>query len=276
VEFARAPALVPVPIRYGPGWLPGGLREVRRSVSVSGSPSTSVHRLWTREEDAPAMAGAATQLTEFRDDGSPYLSIVVDHDPPDTVQLNRSIDVAVAEGGLFWNPEPRVTVHVDQRGLGLDPATLERIARSVRPVPDEVAFPLQVAELPAGLTELSWNSFVSAELRPEPGTDRWRGTVNWCFPFEITVDGSGPAEARAWLLPGHRSLAPMGERQIWYGRRDLGRGYGKTMLALEKRPGTVVTVSLLTHGRPSLTKADFTRIADAVEVRQTLSPNPAP
>ena len=77
--------------------------------------------------------------------------------------------------GFGWDPEPGVRVSVQQRGPGLDQDTMYRIARSMRPVADEFTFPLQARQLPAGLTELSWNSWVAGAVRLDPRSGEWSG-----------------------------------------------------------------------------------------------------
>ena len=84
--------------------------------------------------------------------------------------------------------------------------------------------------------------------------------MNWCFALEITVNGTGPREA---VADAWRPLT-VATRTYWRGVRQLGDGRAKSMLALEKRPGTVVTVSVLQRNRAAFSTEDLARIAGAV------------
>jgi len=280
IQFAPAPTLAPIPMRYAPGRLPDGLRESRRSALVSGSPSTHLQRVWVPEGSAD-LDDTRNGLTELADPDPPYLTIDVEYVSSGIV-LDRALHDAVGELGGYqgsgdswgfgWDPEPRVSVRVSQRGLGLDRATMYRIARSMHPVADEFTFPLQARQLPVGLTRSRWDSYVFAVVRPDPRSGGWSGSVNWCFALEITVDGTGPPEAAAadrWrpltLEDRWRPLPVPGPRR-WYGIRPLGDGMSKALLALEKRPGTVVTVSTLQHSGHEVSADDLLRIAASVEV----------
>ena len=54
--------------------------------------------------------------------------------------------------------------------------------------------------------------------------------------------------------------------QPWYGVRRLDDGLSRVMFSLEKRPGTVVTVSVLQRDGHRVSAADLTRRAAAVEI----------
>jgi hypothetical protein len=270
LRLTDAPALAPVPMRYAPGWVPAGLREMRRHVSVSGSPSTSVRRVWVAEADA-AHTDPGTGLFELAARPGrepPSLTVEVEH-APERVTLGRVLHDAAGEPGGYevsgdsgsfgWDPEPGVSVRVSQRGLGLDRATMYRIARSVRPVADRVAWPLHARRLPAGLTALTWNTWVDALLHPD-GRGGWTGSVNWCLALEITVDATGPREAARswWPQPGGPTT--------WSGVRRLDEHLSKTMVSVARQPGTVVTASVLSRTGHPVPHEDLARIAAAVEV----------
>jgi hypothetical protein len=266
LRSAPATAVPPVPVRYAPGWLPGGLRETWRSASVYGGGSTSVTRVWMPAGSAAPWEGLHSALGEAREPERPALSVHVDYrpDPLGPARPLREADGGPlgpdAPPGYSWRPEAGVAIVVSQQGLDLDLATLYRVARSVHPVADEFTFPLQARRLPAGLTETSWDWSVMAVVGPD-GAGGWRGSVNWCLGFEITVDGDGPPEAVAsrW-----QRLHPGGV--FWYGVRRLDDELSKTVLAVEKRPGTVVTVSLMHGTGRRVAAAELARIAAAVEV----------
>ena len=287
VRLVPAPSLAPIPMRYAPAWLPDGLRERLRTANVFGSPSTTVTRIWV-PEGTPDPGGATTELLELGERGGlepPYLRVEVEH-RPDRPDAGDVLHDAVAEPGGYessgdtwgfhWAPEPAVRVTVQQHGLILDRPTMYRIARSVRPVADEFSFPLQARRLPVGLTKVSWDSWVSATVRPDARSGGWSGSVNWCLPFEITVDRDGPPEAaadRRWQMSAGMRRNWYGTWSLvgatpktWYGMRPLRDGYAKALLALEKRPGAVVTVSVLERGHHVMTRDELTRIAAAVDV----------
>jgi hypothetical protein len=274
VRFASAAPLAPVPLRLGPGWLPAGLYESARYAYVTRD-SQRVERTWVPDRFLGPVVDARGATVV------PHLTVSVEHQSPDLVQLDDALaDVVGVRGGFqtfttgvsgfSWTATPGLDVRVTQSGeLGLDRATLLRIARSMHPVAGSFTFPLRARSMPAGLSADSPGMSIAAAVHPDR-SGGWAGWVNWSLTVQVAVGDRPSAE-----VPRDGSRLLVGGRDAWYavqpalgvggGEAGTGGGGSRVFVVLEQRPGTVVTVSTWQHdARPADLDA-LGRIATSVE-----------
>jgi hypothetical protein len=195
----------PMPLRYGPSWLPDGLVEVGRDYD-------SGERMW-----APA---GTVSLARLRMHVWPYY---VDRDPrrpPDTPQIcwgftgltqAEPVDVNGRPGhygdraswgkpAVCWRSDDSTLITVVDDGLGLSRADLTRIAASVRRDARWTAFPVRV---------------------PPDADEQILGTS---APRSMTVSGSSPTN---WTA-----------KAVWHPHSKGGRD-----VTVTARPGTATPTS---------------------------------
>jgi hypothetical protein len=264
VRLTSAAPLAPVPLRLGPGWLPAGLRESVRYAYVSAD-TQRVERFWMPDRfRGPVVDARGSPVV-------PHLIVSVEHRSPDLVQLDDALRDTVGVRGGFqtftegvtgfsWTAMPGVDVRVTQSGaLGLDRATLFRIARSIRPVAGSFTFPLHARRMPAGLAADAPGMSVAAAVQPHP-SGGWEGWVDWCLAIQVAVADRPSAE----VPPGGVPLL-IGGRHGRYAVRPTGGGVSRVFVVLERRPGMVVTVSRWQNERHPADLDLLARIATSVE-----------
>lgn len=263
-RFAPAAPLAPVPLRFGPGWLPGGLYESARYAYVT-EVSQRVERTWVPDRFlGPVVDARGAPVV-------PHLTITVEHQAPDLVQLDDALadtvgvrggfqTFAAGVSGFSWTAAPGVDLRVTQTGeLGLDRATMLRIARSMQPVADSFTFPLQARSLPVGLSADTRGTSVAAAIHPHR-SGGWEGWVDWRLAVQVAVGDRPSAE-----VPRGGTPLLIEGREARYAVRPLGGGSSRVFVVLERRPGTVVTVSTWQHDANPADLDVLKRIATSVE-----------
>ena len=262
-------AFLAVPVRYGPTWLPAGLAERSRALSVDGAPADgwqAISRVWTADPVGP---------TGYYSD-RPHVELVVmpvreglpqhQGEPVDVNGEPGMYTATVPDSLVAWRHDG-FDFMVGARALALSKEDMLRIARSVRPETGVLRVPLAVGSLPdrvsltrvsvEGDTPTSWLASFDAPVAPRFMGDEPRtltisvGTTNHGAGGERLTVGGRPAR----LIKGNTGEGPLVVSYLLI--VDVGRGLELTVSAFLGPPG-------------DLTEEEFLRTAEAV----TIDPNP--
>jgi len=274
---AAAAPLTPdsVALRYRPTWLPSGLRERARTVPLGpGNAYDGPVRTWKRADAAGGTDKGGSRLefgaiglkdgaNQFGDGGRP-------------VDINgrpgRLVGSADSKSYVHWLIDPQTVIFVNNVSLGMSDEDLLRVARSVQPDPVQLAIPVRLRWLPAGMKPFS------AEVAGDSAA-RWQAEVNatgppagGAVPPPTGKDKESTASSERWVYVrlGTTTDAPSGGEAVVVAGRQ-GRLVTKPIdgLPLEHAyvvvtldSGLTLTVFALL---PELSRDDLLAVAAGVE-----------
>ncbi len=262
-----AAAQLAAPLRYSPSWLPDGLQEYERGLSLVPAGHT-LNRTWVRRTPPQWQPGGAR------------LDLVVRSKP----SIPASDGVAVTVGGLpgryvgggrgdqkillEWQPQRGVWLVLAQVGLGLDRGDVLRIAESMRPDPGAYGLPVQVGPAQRrGFAHFStkvdgrggWRAEVALPtLTVRLGTTGERDAPTWGQPVRV-----GGRQARYTVVPGN-------PRTAWLvvpldgGRVLTLVSWPQAQAPLPDKGGTGMTGAIEVNG-PVLSEAEMVAVAETVD-----------
>jgi hypothetical protein len=247
-ETGPATRFADTALRYRPTWLPPGLTE--RSRAYHEGPPASVRRGWAPPNHTVETVNRPAPLTmEVSGPGCtvPNYATAVDVGgrPGRFATVERPSGARSAI--LCWQPNDRTRITVTDDSLGLDQATLQRIAESVRSDRATTGQPLRVPE-PAH----EWIG-VGTPLRSMTlvGTS----ATDWIARYHVSGVAKGD-DRHLTVTAGRASPAPDGGEPAKVGERsgrfvtEGGNGGATTVfLVVDLGSALLLTIEAWTHGR---------------------------
>jgi hypothetical protein len=271
-----------VALRYRPTWLPPGLRELSREVPLGpGNVYDGPVRIWKRAgaEAGLDMGGSRLEFAaialkagqnQFGDAGT-----VVDINGKPGRLVEADTD-AKSKSYVHWLIDPQTVIFLHNVSFGISDADLMRIARSVQPDSGQLAVPLRLGRLPAGMAPFS------AQFAGDSATN-WQLEVT-AVGKQATVasptadkqgkEGTGSSERWVYVRLGKAVEAPSGGESIVVAGRP-GRVVSKAIEGTRPDARHVWVVVTLESGltltvfgmTPDMSEAELVDVANGVEIR---------
>jgi hypothetical protein len=207
-----APVVDTAPLLYSPTWLPAGLTE--RIRGHSDGPPNRIRRGWARPNDTVEPVNWNAPLTIAV--SGPGCSIPTYATAVDITGRPGRFAVVERPSGarsaiLCWEPDDRTSITVTDDSLGLDQATVQRIAESVRPDRAATRQPLRVPE--------EAHTWIGMGTPQQSTTVVGTSATDWTARYH--VDGVAKGDKRYLTVTAARSTpAPDGGEAVPVGERS--------------------------------------------------------
>jgi hypothetical protein len=249
------PSQAGAPLYYRPTWLPAGMVERRRSVSIHGALEFA-ERYWKRASADDSASGQqiilTTKVRASTEEPAPNVDINGTPGWYDDIQSSMS-----------WQVDEDTKLTLMAPELGLSKEVLLRIARSVTPDPTRMRLPLRLDWVPDGVADQR------LQVRGDSPTT-WKATIlsadDKVHYLAVSVGtAADTASGETVTINGHTAqLAQVDEKDAerpsyrtkWLLTMDLGDG----------RQLTVRSGSAGYAAASELTRDDIIRIAEHVQV----------
>jgi hypothetical protein len=279
-QVATVPGAAAIALRYQPTWLPAGLRERVRNMSVPGTNKDStLLRTWTAHSVGSNGDGTSVRLdlTVRRpaDATDPQANTGVRVDINGSTGYYHGAPQGETKSYVEWRAGADAVVSISQVGLHLSEADMLKVARSVKPDPAQMQLPLRLEWLPDGMSlssaEIGGDSATSwyaslwtqaaapASLAPKEAK---QGPRSLSVALRPTASaGYVPQKAPGTPTTGGEQLTVGGHPAQLIPRTDLP-GTNMWYLVVHLDNGQLLTVIAEWPDSDPLTKADLVKVAE--------------